>query len=444
MDYAARARENVERYADERRANGVEMYRDEWGERFRMRAFAKTCDDGKSEGDRLLRWGYSSCRGHRRSMEDEVCCKTALPGLGDASGLFGVFDGHGGPQVSGSASHMLVARLIATLRSEVASTKKRKSAMLSQWPPVLDQRNFLNDKIGHILPAVFCDVDRILGNDSQYGGIDADFCGTTSSAACITSDHIVFANLGDSRALLSSGGRVVFATNDHKPEDPIEKDRICNAGGYVLRGRVNGCLAVARAFGDFQFKDRNLAQSVQMVSPVPDITFVDRNHDHDEFVLICCDGIYDVMTSEEAATFVRDAFEDEDVCPSLPSFVLVQLYSRSLSISSEVGTTFTHIGATLISPQDDNVNISDIASKLIDHALDRGSTDNLSVVVVKFEDTKQLYGSSRASARRRESGVGTTSGGDRTSTVLPFIGLYPRHKNRRFSHPRPPVKLPPI
>lgn len=97
----------------------------------------------------------------------------------------------------------------------------------------------------------------------------------------------VFANLGDSRALLSSGKQLAFATRDHKPTDQLEKDRICEAGGFVLRGRVCAALAVSRALGDHQFKDSRLPQAEQMVSPVPDITFVDRNLLTDDFLLVC-------------------------------------------------------------------------------------------------------------------------------------------------------------
>lgn len=41
---------------------------------------------------------------------------------------------------------------------------------------------------------------------------------------------------------------------DHKPDDPIEKERIEKAGGYVQTGRVNGNLAVSRALGDLEYK----------------------------------------------------------------------------------------------------------------------------------------------------------------------------------------------
>ena len=84
-----------------------------------------------------------------------------------------------------------------------------------------------------------------------------DVSGSTCIAAFITPTHIIVANLGDSRAVLSSEKRVRFATADHKPTDVKERNRIMQAGGYVLMGRVCGNLAVSRALGDYDYKDRS-------------------------------------------------------------------------------------------------------------------------------------------------------------------------------------------
>ena len=53
----------------------------------------------------------------------------------------------------------------------------------------------------------------------------------------------------------ASSSQVIFYTEDHKPFNPREKERIQNAGGSVTLQRVNGSLAVSRALGDFDFKE---------------------------------------------------------------------------------------------------------------------------------------------------------------------------------------------
>lgn len=81
-----------------------------------------------------------------------------------------------------------------------------------------------------------------------------DISGSTAVCTLISPTHFFFANCGDSRGVLSRDGRNVFSTQDHKPVNPAEKDRIQRAGGSVMIQRVNGSLAVSRALGDYQYK----------------------------------------------------------------------------------------------------------------------------------------------------------------------------------------------
>jgi len=74
--------------------------------------------------------------------------------------------------------------------------------------------------------------------------------GCTANVVLITPDYIYCANSGDSRAIAMIDGRLVELSHDHKPEDPIELDRITKAGGTVSYGRVNGGLNLSRALGD--------------------------------------------------------------------------------------------------------------------------------------------------------------------------------------------------
>ena len=81
-----------------------------------------------------------------------------------------------------------------------------------------------------------------------------DISGSTAVCTLISPTHFFFANCGDSRGVLSRDGRTIFSTQDHKPVNPTEKERIQRAGGSVMIQRVNGSLAVSRALGDYQYK----------------------------------------------------------------------------------------------------------------------------------------------------------------------------------------------
>ena len=67
----------------------------------------------------------------------------------------------------------------------------------------------------------------------------------------ITQSSIICANAGDSRTVLCEGGQAVDLSRDHKPVDIDEIVRVNKAGGFVEDNRINGTLAVSRAFGDF-------------------------------------------------------------------------------------------------------------------------------------------------------------------------------------------------
>jgi serine/threonine protein phosphatase PrpC len=157
--------------------------------------------------------------------------------------------------------------------------------------------------------------------------------GTTACVVLVTPDWIVCANAGDSRSVCSkSGNRAVPLSYDHKPDDEEEERRIRAAGGYVAGGRVEGDLAVSRGLGDFRFKsmatvcagahsthtfsdlasgDRvTMGPGEQKVSSVPDIIVQNRNAEHDEFIIVACDGIWDVQSNHEFITEVAGLFQE--------------------------------------------------------------------------------------------------------------------------------------
>lgn len=60
--------------------------------------------------------------------------------------------------------------------------------------------------------------------------------------------------LGLTYEALDNTYETIALSHDHKPTDPIERDRIVAAGGMVQIGRVDGQLALSRAFGDRALK----------------------------------------------------------------------------------------------------------------------------------------------------------------------------------------------
>lgn len=141
-----------------------------------------------------------------------------------------------------------------------------------------------------------------------------DHSGSTATAVMISPQNIYFINCGDSRTFLCRDGQVVFYTEDHKPCNPKEKERIQNAGGSVTLQRINGSLAVSRGLGDYDFKEVEWkAQTEQLVSPEPEV-FELKRAPEDEFLVVACDGVWDAVGNEELCAFVRNRLQ---VCDDL-------------------------------------------------------------------------------------------------------------------------------
>jgi len=133
-----------------------------------------------------------------------------------------------------------------------------------------------------------------------------DKSGSTAVACLVSPTHIYLINCGDSRSLVCSDNQIVLCTYDHKPINPAERERIHNAGGSVMIQRVNGSLAVSRALGDFEYKCvEGRGPCEQLVSPEPEIYVRERSYEKDEFVILACDGIWDVMSNEDLKEFVH-------------------------------------------------------------------------------------------------------------------------------------------
>jgi len=105
------------------------------------------------------------------------------------------------------------------------------------------------------------------------------------------------ANVGDARAVLSRGGKAIRLTYDHKGSDKAEVKRITEAGGFVLNNRVNGVLAVTRSLGDTAMKE--------FVVGSPYTSEMELCNE-DEFLIIACDGLWDVVDDQKAVDLIHN------------------------------------------------------------------------------------------------------------------------------------------
>ena len=143
---------------------------------------------------------------------------------------------------------------------------------------------------------------------------------------------VYVANVGDTRAVMSKNGVAERMSYDHKATDQGEFERIKAAKGCILDGRVAGTLAITRAFGDHSLKVFGVIANPYIKKHILKIT--------DKFLILASDGVWDGLEDQEAVNFCK-----ED-CSS-----------------------------------------KDIAQAIVKGALDKGSKDNISCLVIRFHST---------------------------------------------------------
>ncbi|TYZ65055.1 hypothetical protein PybrP1_004507 [[Pythium] brassicae (nom. inval.)] len=289
-----------------------------------------TTKETATGADATLSFGVSAMQGWRTSMEDTHITALAPEGYPPGMSLFAVFDGHGGRLSSSLAGDLLAHILLDTFQA-------RKYFVEHTPTPA---------EIGDALKEAFLVIDEEIGSYPEVkDGTDQSGC--TAIAAVVTREHIIVANAGDSRSVLAKGGNTVPMSFDHKPMNESERKRIEAAGAKV-----------SRALGDFTYKQRpDLPPHQQQVSPEPEIT-IEAVDGTEEFLLLACDGIWDVMTNDGICAFVRGLLLDGET------------------------------------------NLGMVAEEILDHSLVEGSRDNMSAIVVQFPGAKFGSGEGVAGIRK--------------------------------------------
>ena len=279
--------------------------------------------------EQKIEYAVSGMRGFRQNMEDQHLFCNSLPVEGQPldclsdHSLFAVFDGHGGQYAAKYCScHFLrvlsqrpemtqyvqLPKIGAKSRCDTNGISLIKFALNNSFlqldQELTKEQISINDKARS-------EREQKAQAKADATGIPqpvllAERSGSTSVIVLITPSHIICANAGDSRAILRRSGKVLPLSFDHKPSDIPERMRIVKAGGEVKSKRIDGDLAVSRALGDHIYKTEDSLKNLQQkVIAAPDLTVYPRNHLGDEFIVLACDGVWDVASNKECSEFIQ-------------------------------------------------------------------------------------------------------------------------------------------
>jgi len=254
--------------------------------------------------------GVDSQIGRRPTMEDTHTCvedmNKEFPDIPKGVSYYAVYDGHGGRETAEIVSENLYKKFAQKL------VEKK-----------FDYEAALKES--------FAEMDQEVLKESKQGMWNS---GATAVIVVLAGDILWVANLGDAEAVLPqlSEGKTEGKNISilHRPTTPSERQRIEQAGGHVMFGRVLGTLAVSRAFGDIEFKhphNRFFGSNNHFVSPEPHVTSVKLTKDT-PFIIVACDGLWEKLDYAGAVKYClekrREGKTPEDTAKELVKYAIDQ------------------------------------------------------------------------------------------------------------------------
>lgn len=263
-----------------------------------------------------------SMQGWRKNMEDSHSM-TVLP-----SGIliYGVYDGHGGEEVAEFVSRYL-PQVFKDLKQDFTNDEIKNGFIELDKMLIKNGNEILNFAHNKKKSRDSLFKSRMLEYKRDYPEMSpeditkelvCDYTGSTATVVFIDNDRIVTATLGDCQGVIyrNTGESIDLHKCLHNLDNEVESDRVKKAGlevgGKPLR--ISRELAVSRSFGDYRFKKQGtpkLPEDQQPVSIIPDIMIHNRTN-NDEFLLIGCDGIFDVFTSNIITNKIKKSLENEE------------------------------------------------------------------------------------------------------------------------------------
>ena len=226
-------------------------------------------------------------------------------------------------------------------------------------------------------------------NNNKENNIKIEDLNIEKSGSCvlltiIIDSKIYIANLGDSRIIMSekNGKKITQITNDHKPNEINEKKRILKNGGKIYQSKIPiinekkenkiiigpyriipSKLSVSRTIGDFEYKNNKFGGNNKIIISEPDIFVFDIKNNDIDFLILGCDGIFDLLNNKDIIKSVWNIFHffsNQNIhfkSGKAVDFILKSAMARN---------TFDNVSCILICFKDfDDLNIENIDKNFI-------------------------------------------------------------------------------
>ena len=292
-------------------------------------------------------------QGWRKRMEDAHITDISQ-GKSSELDVFGVFDGHGGKEISQFVTNHFTKELIINKNyingdlktgiketfikmDEIMQTNEGKEE-IKKYARKSKEEDDLQNK-NEPPNSQMAIISQLIGQKDPESDDIAMRTGCTGCVCVIDEGNkkMYFANAGDSRVVLCKNGNAIAMSTDHKPELESEKDRIYKADGWITDGRVKGNLNLTRGLGDLDYKqNKKLKPEEQMITSNPDIKIEDFSNDVD-FIIIGCDGIWDCLTNQQACDFVKNRLNNKGKLSKIIEEMMDSICAKDLYNATGLG-----------------------------------------------------------------------------------------------------------
>lgn len=318
----------------------------------------------------MLQWHVAQERGGRDHQEDRHHVVVDE----DHILVAGVYDGHGN----------------ATISTSLSNEEYGLAPALMLWR---EKHGRFPTDVNEEAATAFHQMDRLLWHLWKQSQKSSDrkssSGGSTAIVATLDGAHLTLYNVGDSRAVVvdATDGTVVMETKDHKPTRIDERARIVSKGGHVSERKdvaraasvfTKFGYATSRAFGDFELKkdfnerllggrdgrggDENVEEPPPtpvpdhngVMSATPEVYEGELDLERRHYIVLASDGLWDVIDAEDVSEWVRDQTKKRD-------------------------------------KDDDQCDMSNrLTQWLMDEALERDTTDNVTILVLEVGEPNEV------------------------------------------------------